>query len=73
MLDWRTLSKDIEEILISDEWNQNENNDEDSESDWSIHSKSRRIKEGFNWKGNLQNFKKYLIYIHKTLRILLLD
>ena len=36
MLDWRTLSKDIEEILISDEWNQNESNDEDSESDSKI-------------------------------------
>ena len=40
-----------------------------------IHSKSRRIKEEFNLKGNLQNFrfKKYLIYIHKTLRISLFD
>ena len=38
-----------------------------------IHSKSRRIKKEINLKGNLQNFKKYLIYIHKTLCISLFD
>lgn len=33
MLDWRTLSKDREEILISDKDNENESNDEDGASD----------------------------------------
>ena len=32
-----------------------------------IHFKSRRIKGEFNPNGHLQNFKKYLIYLHKTL------
>ena len=33
MLDLRTFSKDVEEILISDKYNENESNEEEGESD----------------------------------------
>ena len=33
MLEWRNLPKDIEEMLISDEYNENQSNDEEGESD----------------------------------------
>ena len=36
MLDWRTLAKDIEEILISDRYNENKTNEEEGESDSEI-------------------------------------
>ena len=38
-----------------------------------IHSKSRRINGEFNSQGHLQNFIRYLIYIHKTLHISFVD
>ena len=54
MMDWRTLSKDIEKFLISDGYMRMKATMEGVRvTVRSMHSKNKRITEEFNWKGKI--------------------
>ena len=63
-----------EEIVISNEYNENEVNDEENESGM-IHSKSWKIMGKVNsvQRCICKIFKNYLIHIHKALRVCFVD